>query len=120
MSYGGIHNLVQDLNPIFQKYGRTPDQGIEQMGAWFSAIEKAPQATLIELAKQYGITLSAQPGTAPTSQPGAAPNPTADHRLDQALRELAQLRGQYDHQRLIEMTTPKAAEPEPKKDEAAA
>jgi hypothetical protein len=90
--YGSIHETVQKAAPMFQKYGRSPDEGIAQIVAWFEAIERAPQAAIAELAKSYGVNLST--GPAPTAQPGVPPNqnPTQAQQLDPryATREQAQ------------------------------
>lgn len=95
--YGGIHEQYQKLAPLFQKYGRTSDQGLEQIGLWFEAIERNPQVAIAELAKSYGVNLG-QPGPAPTSPPGATPNTTpsqaqssSDPRIEQLLRTVGQI-----------------------------
>lgn len=56
--YGGIHQTVQRLNPIFQKYGQTPDQGMAIQAAWAEAIEQNPAAAIQALANQYKVDLS--------------------------------------------------------------
>lgn len=56
--YGGIHQTVQRLNPIFQKYGQTPDQGMAIQAAWAEAIEQNPAAAIQALASQYKVDLS--------------------------------------------------------------
>jgi hypothetical protein len=90
--YGGIHQVTQKLAPVFQKYGRTPDQGIQQMADWFEAIERNPAVALSELAKAYRIDItklgaSSLPANA-GGQPGVNSNspsivPTNDPRIEQ-------------------------------------
>jgi len=95
--YGAISELTQRALPMFQKYGRDANQGMEQIVSWFEAIERNPQIAIAELAKSYNVNLNAT-GPTPTAQPGASPtqNPTqaqpSDPRIDQILRRL----GQYE------------------------
>ena len=89
--YGTIHQAVTRAAPLFQKYGRTPDQGMDNVLKWFEAIERNPAQFIPELAKSYNLDVS-KLGAATQPAAGATPDQTtqlpADPRIDQLMQKI--------------------------------
>jgi hypothetical protein len=72
--YQEIEQVLSSARPVYQRTGVNDAEAIKRLFAWEAYIRQNPEQALHEIARQYGVNLTAQP----SSPQGDIPQPVLD------------------------------------------